>query len=282
MQTQRQRSLLFIVVLTAASGLAIWLANFPLADWRYFLLAAQRPFLPYATHGFYNPPWVMWFVWPLALPSISPDISAYLVRMLIVVVFVMLVHKRGGNLAVVLLTLTSAPVVAMIVSANVDWLLVLALLPGVERSLALPLLLIKPQIGLGVALVWLKAQWRSAGPRSLARFLLPLAVICLASFVVYGGWPLELLRAAELNQASWNLASFFPWGVLLGGSLLWKALKSEDEVLALLAMPLLTPYLAIYSASVIYAAWAARASLKANLLAWLLSWAGILALAVWQ
>lgn len=282
MQTQRQNPHLFLAVITAASGLALWLAQFPLADWRIFLLAAQQPFDPYATQGFYNPPWVMWFVWPLTLPvRISPEISVYLARLLIVVVFAMLVQKRGGKVFIVLLALTSAPVVAMVVSANVDWLLALALLPGVERSLALPLLLIKPQIGLGVALVWLKAQWRSE-PRGLARCLFPTGVVFCASFVVYGGWPLELLRAAELNQASWNIASFFPWGVLFGFILLWRAVKLEDEVLALLAMPLLTPYMAIYSVSVLYAVWAARASLKANLLAWLLSWACILALAVWQ
>jgi hypothetical protein len=204
------------------------------------------------------------------------------VRVLIVLALVMLVWRRGGDWISIALTLSSSPVVALIVSANVDWLLILALLPGIERSLALPLLMIKPQVGLGVALIWLKEQWRRDRSGVLP-FLRVTVVVGLVSLLVYGPWPVYILQnAAYLHSANWNTTQFFPFGVPFGLVLLWSAIKREDELLGLTAMFCLTPYMAHYSLAAWYAMLAARFNERkwVSGLVWVVLW-GVVLLPYW-
>ncbi|MCX7756102.1 MAG: hypothetical protein N2117_12805 [Anaerolineales bacterium] len=261
--------------LLAASGIALLFADLPysLSDWRFFVSAARHPFAPYQVMEIFNPPWVMWFTWPLSLPAlISPDVSLFVARLVIVFVFAVFVLQRGGDWKAVLLVLTSAPVLNQVVNANVDWLLAIALIPGADRRFGLPLLLLKPQTGAGVALLWLKEAWeenRLAGALNLATLT---GVIFAASFLFYGFWPSELFESAILSRQPWNL-SIFPYGVPLGMVLLWLALRWKDDATALAAMLLLSPYFAFHSLAVLFAAILLRFSdNRLRLAAWAVFW----------
>jgi hypothetical protein len=69
----------------------------------------------------------------------------------------------------------------------------------------------------------------------------------LASLVIFGPWPLRMTAvlpyARDLNQSWWPYS--IPFGLGLG----WLALRRRDKSLAMIAAPLLSPY-------VLYYAWA--------------------------
>lgn len=247
----------------------------PLGDWDVFLAAARTPFSPYISQGYYNPPWAMWIVWPLSvLPS---AVSVFVLRSMIVFSLLSLTIRRGGDWLSIALVFSAAPTIGLILQANLDFLLSLALFPGVHQNLALPMLLVKPQTGLGVAAIWLRAQWLKGDRKSFALFLLPTLSVGIASLVIYGLWPLEILRqAAHLQTATWNLAKFFPAGVPLGLFLGGIALFHNDDFWALSAMIFLSPYLALYSLAPWYAVLVSRTPRRrwwVAFLAWLGLWA---------
>lgn len=131
-------------------------------------------------------------------------------------------------------TLTSAPTILLIFKyANLDALAGLGVL--LPPAGGLLLLAMKPQ-ALGLAgVVWLaERRWRA---------WVPLAIIVALSTLL---WPEWLVRVRQSPAGALNVSAF-PWSLVLGVPLLWRAVRRRDVALAALATPLVAPYVAIYS-----------------------------------
>jgi len=264
MERQRQRRLLITSGLGAAilmfglsvAVLIVWMDRMPslpifaAADW-YAYRDIQDLWHPYREGIVFNPPWTYWLIGPLRLLPYPVGI----LRLLILLTFLALILRRGGRAWSVLAVMTSMPFLLLMITVNLDWLPALAFLIE-DKGLALPFLLIKPQVGALAALAWLrKGGWR---------ILLPTAVLLLLSFAVYGWWPSQVYANARhiggngLVHVFWNAAPF-PWGAPLGAWALVRAWRREDEFAGVCATLLLAPYWSYYSMTVLYALAAGRA-----------------------
>src|SRR5690606_38971700 len=80
---------------------------------------------------------------------------------------------------------------------NIDWLpLVGFVLPP---QIGLFFILIKPQMGLAVALFWLVEAWREGGLREVIRVFGPVGAALALSLALYGLWPLRSSQEVGLG-----------------------------------------------------------------------------------
>lgn len=95
-----------------------------------------------------------------------------------------------------------------------------------------------------VALIW----WKQRGFDW--RFPLPVVALGVLSVLIWGLWFTEigLIETAGF----WNFAPF-PFFIPVGLYLLWRAYQTEDAFMAAAATPFLTPYIAPYSLTVVFA-----------------------------
>lgn len=199
---------------------------------------------PYTNENFTNPPWVT-FVLPHALLPVDWG-NAVNFLLNIAVPLLVIFKYRGGPIAI-LLTFTSPMMIDLARVNNIDWLpLATFLLPA---QWGLPLLLLKPQILGGAALIW----WKKHG--FSLRMLLPSLIIVALSFLIWGLWFQEagLLPFANI----WNFAPF-PIGIPFGIYIIYLAWRDDDEILGAAATPFFSPYVAHYSLSGLVALLACR------------------------
>lgn len=187
---------------------------------------------PYEIPSFTSPPWIMLFL-PHAWLPIDWGNAINLVLNITLVVAVIV--RFSGGWPLMLLVFTSPPFFDLVRTNNVDWIALLAFL--VPIMWGLPILAAKPQALGGASLIWWK---RSANK---IRLLLPIAVVVILSFLIWGLWP---LRIKPVHESVWNFA---PWPFLipLGIYMLYRAYRQDDLFLAAAATPFLVPYIAPYS-----------------------------------
>lgn len=250
----------------AAEGVALLvlallfaMADHPPVDVRQFREAAHHWPDPYALPveqrgaALYRifTPFAAILVLPLGL--LPPSAAMIALR----AVSVLAIHLLAGrSLWRTALVLTS-PGAFLVLRGNLDALSALGVfLPGAG---ALLLLAVKPQAaGLAALLILRRDGWRQA----VAPALLLLATIWL--------WPTWIPRALQATQDSGNL-SLFPWSLFVAGWLYAEAWRQRDPVLAAIATPLASPYVALGTVG----AWLAllvRRFPRAACLVWLALW----------
>jgi|GEM_PF-1677360 len=271
--------LLIALLLLAGAGIVLALEQLPFEalDWNVFRAALADPWRAYQYPGFFNPPWTIWILAPLTrLPY-----STGLLRLLTLVVFALLVWKRGGDWRHLLLVFTSVPLLYQVANLNIEWIPALAFLVG-QRGIGLALLLVKPQSGLLAALAWLRETPAASGASAVRAgwiLLLPTLLLLAISFLLYGGWPLQVFEnARSLNGSGvitmdWN-ASLFPWTVPLGLWWMFRAWKTADEFLGVSATLALSPYFGLYGLSLWFVLFVLRHRERPALgwLVWMVLW----------
>lgn len=193
---------------------------------------------PYAVPMFVSPLSVFVYFIPI---SLLPEMLAFrLTIFLSTLVYCVVIYRAArGNLPITILALASPLMLYNLFATNIDWLLALALLVNPIAGLFLALL--KPQIGGALALVLLVLIGQRYGRRLAALCIVIQAVIYAASFIWHA-------QAASLESAlSWTVnhagnMSVFPFGAVIGLPLLVFALRRRDPLMALAAMPFLSPY----------------------------------------
>jgi hypothetical protein len=185
----------------------------------------QNPYV--AAPLFFNPPWALLILTPLSLLPIQ---AARWLWLVLAMVGYFIVFKR--------LNLSKFATIAMFLSpfvyfdlgiGNLDWLVLLgATLPPTFGSWVV---FLKPQISFALIALWVKQK----------NWLAVLPVIALGILFLVGFWNLPTTK-----EMLWS-ADIFPYGVPIGLTLIYFAFKKNDNLLALAAMPFLSPYLALQS-----------------------------------
>jgi hypothetical protein len=115
------------------------------------------------------------------------------------------------------------------------------------------ILIIKPQVAFGVII----SRVRRAG-RAWPVYLAPPAIGGVVSLIIWPAWPLELAKfGSVLIPTSWN-SSLWPYSVPVGMVLLVLAWCRGSDSLAIIATPLLFPYINAPSYLGLLAVFAAR------------------------
>ena len=200
------------------------------------LLAGRTP---YTVPGVFNPPWLFVLLIPIA---ILPEKLGIVIMFVLFSVGTLLVAHRLGASWKTLLMFTLSPVIWRgAIIANIDWLVGVGFL--LPPQIGLFFVLIKPQIGLAVALYWFVEAFRKGGWKEIVRVFSPVVAGFLLSFLVFGFWPLQ---ASAYPPEGMNVSTY-PYGLLVGAGLLTFAIHKRSFPLAILASPFFSPYVGVTS-----------------------------------
>jgi hypothetical protein len=183
----RQAVLVVLAVILLISAVSVAAMYIPSdTDWHGTFRPAARALIsghsPYEVESFFNPPWGLLPLVPIAL------------------------LPEGVGRAIIL--------ISCLLTANIDYLVTLGFV--FPPQIGLFFVLIKPQIGGAVALYWFVESWRRGGLREFVRIFWPITVASLVSFLLFGLWPLRTLGRSV--DVSWN-ASLWPASIPLVGHL---------------------------------------------------------------
>ena len=205
---------------------------------------AVRAFLvsedPYVLPGglqFYNPPWALFFLLPFALLP-TPFGQAALVFATFCV-YAYTARRLGANLVAIVILLTSLPVFMCVLYSQIDWLVFLgAVFPP---QIGMIFIVMKPQVGMGLAVYWVVAAWIRGGFREVVALLSPVALVFVCSLCWFGFWPVCWLRSTA------NVVAFWPYLVPVGCGLMIAAIVRKNYKFALLSGPCFAPHVLTYS-----------------------------------
>jgi len=243
-------------VLTLAVLLLITALQFPppAIDWREVYrpatLALASGQSPYTVAQFYNPPWALIPLMPIAA---LPD---WLARPALFVVglagYAVALRRLGAGRVSSAAFILSPFVIHDLIDGNIDWMPLLGM--TIPNALGVMLLLTKPQMGAVVALSWLVNGIRDGGLSKAVRVFTPAAVVFLLSIAMFGAWPLAALGLRSAPSAVVDSAypystnqSLWPWSILPGLALAaWSCLKRNDAG-AFASAPMLSPRVTFHS-----------------------------------
>jgi hypothetical protein len=239
-----RRNLLISLALLIGLGLAIYLASFlPTADWFATFDPAARGIFsglaPYHQVGYVYPPWAVIPLLPIVL--FPPDLAHGLMYVLsALLLFYILWRLKVGVVAAVAFFLSPTAIGALMVN-NIDPIVISGILfPPIW---GLFLLVIKPQIGFGVAVYYLVEIWREHGFQGALRVFAPVSIAWLVSAALFPIWIERMLRNPEII---WN-RSLFPYLIPLGLILLWMAFRYKNPYFAMASSLFFAPYHSFYS-----------------------------------
>jgi hypothetical protein len=158
----------------------------------------------YEVPGYVNPPWTLPLMVPFSLGT--PRVSYVLFFLFSFAVLAGAVRFFGGSLWMLLGVLVAPPTVALLSLGQVDIWVLLGVIVGcwaadrghwAALGLALPLLLIKPQVGGLAVLLWVLTLPRWLAVRALVLLGVVWIVTCLA---VGMWWPFQVDFAQELGD----------------------------------------------------------------------------------
>lgn len=238
------------LVLAIALPIVIWLGAERLPtgiDWTDTFYPAIRAVWqghsPYdVVPSFFMAPWALLPMLPLAwLPE---SIGRVVMLLAGLAVYAIVAHRLShGHIWSVIVFLLSPLVLDGLYNGNVDYLPILGFI--LPPQIGLFFVVLKPHIGLGVALFWLVEAWRDGGTMRVVRVFGPVAVAFGVSFVIFGLWPLRFSQLLGVS-GSWN-SSLWPMSLPVGLALLAAAFRSRKIQPAMAAAPCLSPYLVMHS-----------------------------------
>jgi hypothetical protein len=242
------------------------------SDWPIFLSAiqaflhGQNPYL--VGEGFfkvYNPFWTYIMLIPFAvLPLWTGRVLLFVVSL---TAFAYSAVRLGANRWQLVLFLTSRSVIGCLYDGNIDWLVMLGMF--MPPQIGLFFVLMKPQLGIGLALFWAWQAWRQGGALEMLRIFVPVTGAYLLSFIMYGLW---IFNLGIMPENPYNYSTF-PFMVPMGLFLLYTALKQVDKRLSIFSSPLLSPYMTLSNYSISLVALFNRPALF--VMAWIALWISI-------
>jgi hypothetical protein len=238
------RRILLLPLLVAVLAAAVYFSSFlPSADWYETFDPAARGLFsgrsPYEQPLYLNPPWA---VLPLLPFVVFPPLVAHgLFFVASALALIYLAWRLGATPLATAAVLLSPTAVGGLLSGNLDAFVYLGML--LPPSWGLMVLMIKPQVGVGVALYYAVESWRQSRFAGLLRTFSLVAVAYLVSALIFPIWVERMIGKPE---NPWN-RSLFPYAVPIGLFFLWLAVHRRNAYFALAATPFFAPYLTFYS-----------------------------------
>lgn len=203
------------------------------------LLASGKNPYP-AVPKLHNPIWTLIPLIPFTW--FQPAVSAWAYFAFSLLAYGFTGYRLGARPIALSAFLLSAPVLHSLQLGNVDILVVLGF--ALPAPIGLFFVLVKPQIGVGMAIYWLVEAWKRGGVRKVVQTFAPAALALAASIALFGN---SLVRSSDdVVSSGWN-ASLWPYSIPLGIALLYLALKYAKRGMAISASPFLSPYVAFNS-----------------------------------
>lgn len=231
------------LILIAIIILSLYLPASVGIDWNETFRPAARELLalrnPYSVTGFFNPPWTLIPMLPLAVLPQPISGAAWFVLSLIMFA-VSAIRLRARPMAVAAF-IGSPLVMHSLLNGNIDWMVIFGF--SLPPQIGLLFVLIKPQMGSIVSLFWLVESWRNGRGREVVRVFWPITVAGAASMGLFGFWP-----ASWSNELSlwWN-ASLWPVSIPVGLALTVAAIRTRKIQFAMSAAPCLSPYVLFHA-----------------------------------
>jgi hypothetical protein len=202
---------------------------------------------PSSVPTFRNVPWTILLLSPFAL--FSEDTGGVLYFIASIAGYAWVAYRLKASPLAFTAFMFSSPVVYGLRMLNVDFLVLIGF--TLPAPIGLFLVLIKPQMGIGMALYWLVEAWREGGMRSVARTFAPVTISLAVSFLIFGNWITG--RQSDLLGSFWN-AGFWPWALPIGLVLTALSIRDRRMDYGMAASPFLSPYLAHHSWAGVFAA----------------------------
>lgn len=230
-----------ITILIAVA--AYFAAQLPTADFYETFYPAARSILkwqsPYDVSGFMSAPWGLIPLLPFALfPAVWAHGLFFVASVCMLIYFAW--HMKSNALAAIAMLLSPTAIGALLVG-NLDPLVVLGMF--IPPAWGLLFLMVKPQIGVGVAFYYLVESYRQGKLFKVIRVFTPITIAYLLALVIFPIWYVRML-----NQTAnmWN-RSLFPYSIPIGLFFLYLAFRRRNAFFALAATPFLAPYTTFYS-----------------------------------
>jgi hypothetical protein len=223
--------------------IAFFTAPLPTADfYENFYGAAHNALAghsPYDSIGYICAPWGIIPLIPFALIPPLAAHGLYFATCLYILAFVAW-RLHAPPIAIAAFMLSPTAIGALLVG-NLDAVVISGMLfPPV---LGLLILMIKPQIGTGVALYYLIDFVRTRHWLDGLKVFSPTIAAFGLALVFF---PIWYIRAASNPSNIWN-RSLFPYSIPIGLFLLWMAVRNRNPYFALASTAFLAPYLTFYT-----------------------------------
>jgi hypothetical protein len=210
------------------------------SDWTNVYRPAARLLLsgksPYQYGGFFNPPWVLLPLLPFCM--LPARVGGTFLFILNFSSIAFCGWKLGAKPVPLFLFLFAFTTCINYYNGQVDGILSLGfILPPVY---GLFFVLIKPQLGLGLAIYWLFAAWQKGQIKEVIRVFAPVTITFGFSFLIFGPYFLQTINAGS-GLWFWN-QSLWPYSIPIGIGLFLTALRIKDPRISILAGPFLAPY----------------------------------------
>jgi len=205
-------------------------------DWyNYYYPAIHSASDPFVVSGYFNPPWLVWLLSPLALLTAADSHVLWIV--IILLLTVRCVYALGGGWLGAVLTVISPGFLLTVMNGQIDVLVLLGLLTG-----SWLLILIKPQVAS------LAIAYDVIARRRIDWTAVIVAAGSLVVFILFMTRP----GAGHLLTTPTNITPW-PWGILVGIVLFAISLIRRDRYLSALSTFFFAPYLSgssvlVYSA----------------------------------
>ena len=217
----------------------------PGIDWRDTYRPAALALLqgasPYTVDIFFAPPWSLIPLIPFALLPV--EIGRAMLFVVGLCSYAFTAYKLGAKATGLAAFIASPIVLHGLLNSNVEWLVLLGFV--LPPQLGLFFVTIKPQIGIGMLVYWGIQGIRDNGIGQTVRDFLPISLVSLASFAVFGLWPLRFRETLVLTRG-YN-ASFWPFSIPIGLALLCLAFWRKDSRFAMAASPFISPYVLFHA-----------------------------------
>jgi hypothetical protein len=215
-------------------------------DWELCFRRATLEFLagrsPYTVDGFFNPPWTLIPFIPFSFLPVR--ISNLLLVDIGLLCYLFILYRLKVRPIAALIFLLFPTTLVGLHTVNIEWLVMLGFV--LPPPVGLFFVLMKPQVGIAIALYWLVVN-----PKRIKTFL-PVTLAFLISLAVYSDWlPRLVIRGTKTGYYGTFDIGFFPYLVPLGLALLVVAIRKHKEAFAFMASPFFAPYVGANSYSIV-------------------------------
>lgn len=228
-----------------------WVRNGPPqvgVDWKGAFRRASIELLkgksPYQITSFYNPPWTLFPLLPIAL--LSPALGSAVIYVLNFISYLFVTFKLKTNFWLIIIFVLYSGMIANSRNGNIEGILAVGYI--LPPQIGLFFILAKPQMGIAVAIFWAVESWRTGGLEEINRVFLPVGLAYLASFIIFGVY---ISSTTQLADVWWN-SSIFPEGIPIGLVLLIMAIWKREIKFAIAASPFFSPYLTSHTWAIVW------------------------------